>query len=85
MIRSMSSALSGLRNHQTKIDVIGNNIANVSTVGYKSSTTIFSDVLSQTITGATAPGANIGGTNSAQVGLGALLAGTVQSFGQGAL
>lgn len=85
MIRSMSSALSGLRNHQTKIDVIGNDIANVSTVGYKGVSTIFSDILSQQIGGATAPGGIVGGTNPAQVGLGSRLAGTVQSFAQGAL
>jgi flagellar hook protein FlgE len=85
MIRSMSSALSGLRNHQTKIDVIGNDIANVSTVGYKGVATIFSDVLSQTLSGATAPGGLTGGTNANQVGLGSRLAGTVQTFAQGAL
>ena len=45
MIRAMSSALSGLRNHQLMLDVVGNDIANVSTVGFKSSTPIFSDLL----------------------------------------
>lgn len=85
MIRSMSSALSGLRNHQTQIDVIGNDIANVSTVGFKGSTTVFSDVLSQTLSGATAPGGDTAGRNPAQVGLGSRLVGTLQSQGQGAL
>ena len=85
MIRSMSSALSGLRNHQVMLDVVGNDIANVSTVGFKSSTTLFSDVLTQTLRGAGAPGGNAGGTNPAQIGLGSRLAGTVQSFTQGAL
>ena len=85
MIRSMSSALSGLRNHQVMLDVVGNDIANVSTVGFKSSSTVFSDVLTQTLTGAGAPGATTGGTNPAQIGLGSRLVGTVQSFTQGAI
>lgn len=85
MIRSMSSALSGLRNHQVMLDVVGNDIANVSTVGFKSSSTVFSDVLTQTLNGATAPGAATGGTNPAQIGLGSRLSGTVQSFTQGAI
>ncbi len=85
MIRSMSSALSGLRNHQAMIDIVGNNIANVSTVGFKSSTAVFSDVLSQTLNGAGRPSATTGGTNPSQIGLGSKLAGTVQSFQQGAI
>lgn len=85
MIRSMSSALSGLRNHQTMLDVVGNDIANVSTIGFKSSSTVFADVLSQTLSGAGAPGGQTGGTNPAQIGLGSRLVGTVQSFTQGAL
>lgn len=85
MIRAMSSALSGLRNHQTMLDVVGNDIANVSTVGFKSSTTVFSDVLTQTLQGAGAPTATAGGTNPAQIGLGSRLVGTVQSFAQGAI
>ena len=52
MIRSMFSAISGLRNHQTMMDVVGNNIANVNTTGFKSSSTVFSEVLSQTVRGA---------------------------------
>lgn len=85
MIRAMSSALSGLRNHQLMLDIVGNDIANVSTVGFKSSTPIFSDLLTQTLNGAGAPTAGLGGTNPAQIGLGARLAGTVQSFSQGSL
>lgn len=85
MIRSMSSALSGLRNHQVMLDVVGNDIANVSTVGFKSSSTVFSDVLTQTLNGASAPGATTGGTNPAQIGLGSRLSATVQSFTQGAI
>ncbi|HWL43428.1 MAG TPA: flagellar hook protein FlgE [Ilumatobacter sp.] len=85
MIRSMSSALSGLRNHQLMLDVVGNDIANVSTIGFKSSSTVFADVLSQTLSGAGAPGGQTGGTNAAQIGLGSRLVATVQSFTQGAL
>jgi len=85
MIRSMSTALSGLRNHQVMIDIVGNDIANVSTVGFKGSVAVFSDVLSQTLNGVQAPGGQTGGTNPAQIGLGARLAGTQQSFTQGAI
>jgi flagellar hook protein FlgE len=81
----MSSALSGLRNHQVMLDVVGNDIANVSTVGFKSSSTVFSDVLTQTLNGSSAPGSTVGGTNPAQIGLGSRLVGTVQSFSQGAI
>ncbi|MHB1137593.1 MAG: flagellar hook protein FlgE [Microthrixaceae bacterium] len=85
MIRSMFSAVSGLRNHQTMMDVVGNNIANVNTTGFKSSSTVFQDVLSQTLRGGGAAGANVGGTNPAQVGLGSRVAGTTTNFSQGAL
>lgn len=85
MIRSMSSALSGLRNHQVMLDVVGNSIANVSTVGFKGSSTVFSDVLTQTLNGASAPGAQTGGSNPSQIGLGSRLAATIQSFSQGAI
>ncbi|MCU1368303.1 MAG: Flagellar hook protein FlgE [Ilumatobacteraceae bacterium] len=85
MIRAMSSALSGLRNHQLMLDVVGNDIANVSTVGFKSSMPVFSDLLTQTLNGAGAPTTSLGGTNPAQIGLGSRLAATVQSFTQGSL
>ncbi|MGD9998700.1 MAG: flagellar hook protein FlgE [Ilumatobacteraceae bacterium] len=81
----MSAALSGLRNHQVMLDVVGNDIANVSTVGFKSSTTVFSDVLTQTLQGAGAPTATNAGTNPSQIGLGARLSGTIQNFTQGAI
>jgi len=70
MLRSLYSAISGLKNHQIKMDVIGNNIANVNTTGFKRSRVTFSTMLSQTLKGAGAPGENIGGTNAAQIGLG---------------
>lgn len=70
MMRSMFSGVSGLRNHQIRMDVIGNNIANVNTIGFKGSTVNFHDILSQTIQGAAQPQGNVGGTNPRQVGLG---------------
>lgn len=70
MMRSMYSAVSGLRAHQNKMDVIGNNIANVNTVGYKKGQMTFQEVFSQTIRGAGAPQDGRGGTNPQQVGLG---------------
>lgn len=70
MMRSMNSAVSALRNHQMRMDVIGNNIANVNTIGYKSSRVTFKDSLSQTLRGASGPDASRGGTNPQQVGLG---------------
>ncbi len=85
MLRSMFAAVSGLRAHETYMDVVGNNIANVNTTGYKSSSVLFQDVLSQTLRGAGAPaGTSTGGTNPAQVGLGVQLTGTQLNFAQGA-
>jgi len=71
-MRSLFSGVSGLKAHQQKMDVIGNNIANVNTVGYKASRVTFSDILNQTISGATSPDSNTGrgGINPMQVGLG---------------
>ncbi|GIO06156.1 flagellar basal-body rod protein FlgG [Brevibacillus reuszeri] len=72
MLRSMYSGISGMRGFQTKLDVIGNNIANVNTVGFKKGRVMFQDILSQNIQGAGAPGEEgKGGTNPTQVGLGA--------------
>ncbi|SDI93969.1 flagellar basal body rod protein FlgG [Natribacillus halophilus] len=70
MLRSMYSGISGLQNHQTKLDVIGNNIANVNTAGFKKGRFTFQDMISQQVQGATEPGADQGGTNPVQVGLG---------------
>ena len=83
MLRSMFSAISGLRAHQTKMDVVGNNIANVNTVGYKSQTTVFEDTLSQILRNGSAPTADTAGTNPAQVGLGVKVAGITTNFSQG--
>ncbi|AMQ07225.1 MULTISPECIES: flagellar hook-basal body complex protein [Sporosarcina] len=74
MLRSMYSGISGLRNFQTKLDVIGNNIANVNTYGFKKGRTIFKDLISQTVAGASAPGDARGGVNPKQVGLGSQIA-----------
>ena len=73
MMRSMYAGVSGLKIHQTKMDVIGNNIANVNTIGFKSSTVTFKDVYYQTSQSASGPNAETGaaGTNAMQVGLGA--------------
>ncbi|MEH7344878.1 flagellar hook-basal body complex protein [Bacillus sp. JJ1532] len=73
MLRSMYSGISGLRNFQTKLDVIGNNIANVNTAGFKKGRVTFKDAMSQTIAGASASTENRGGKNSMQVGLGSSL------------
>lgn len=74
MLRSLMTAVTGVRAHQTMLDVTGNNIANVNTVGYKKDFTVFQDLLYQTTQGATGPGANRGGINPAQVGLGVSVA-----------
>ena len=70
MMRSLFSGVSGLKGHQTRMDVIGNNIANVNATGFKSSRVTFADTLSQTQTAASAPGDTLGGTNPKQIGLG---------------
>lgn len=89
MMRSLFAAVSGLRNHQTRMDVIGNNIANVNTIGFKASRVTFEESLSQLIQSASRPpgGATggIGGTNPLQVGLGMRISSIDQIFTQGNL
>ncbi len=70
MMRSMYSGVAGLKNHQTRMDVIGNNIANVNTVGFKKSRVVFKDSLYQSIRGASSPTSSRGGINPMAVGLG---------------
>lgn len=70
MLKSLYSGVSGMRGFQTKLDVIGNNIANVNTVGFKAGRVMFKDILSQTISGVSAPDDTRGGVNAKQVGLG---------------
>ena len=85
MLRSLFSGVSGLRGHQLMMDVVGNNIANVNTSGYKGSSAVFQDLLSQVLSGAGAPTNEVGGTNPAAVGLGSRVAAIQTSFNQGAL
>ncbi len=83
MLRSLFSGISGLRTHQTMMDVTGNNIANVNTNGFKSSSTQFQDTLSQMLRAAGAPQGTTAGSNPSQVGLGVRVAGVTTNFGQG--
>ena len=83
MLRSLFAGISGLRVNQTMLDVTGNNIANANTTGFKSSTTVFQDTLSQMMTGGTAANAERGGTNPVQIGLGVQIATTSTNFNQG--
>ncbi|MCU1636128.1 MAG: flagellar hook protein [Cryobacterium sp.] len=83
MLRSLYSGISGLRSHQTMLDVTGNNIANVNTTAFKASAVQFQDTLSQMTQGAGGPQPETGGTNPAQVGLGVQVAGISTNFAQG--
>jgi len=85
MLRSFYSGISGLRNHQQAMDVVGNNLANVNTTGYKGSRTTFMDTLNQTVQGARAGSATSGGKNAMQVGLGMTVAAIDRDMNQGAL
>ena len=85
MMRSMFAGVSGIRAHQTMMDVIGNNVANVNTVGFKASRVLFSDALSQLVRGASGgTGEATGGVNPQQVGLGTKVAAVEMMFTQGA-
>ena len=83
MLRSMYSGISGMKNFQTKLDVIGNNIANVNTYGYKKGRVTFQDLMNQTVSGASRATDNRGGQNAKQVGLGSSLSSidTIQTQG----
>lgn len=84
--RALIAGVSGLNAHALKMDVIGNNIANINTTGYKSSTALFADLLSQTINGGTAAvSGGTGGQNPVQVGLGVTLSTVQTDFSQGSL
>ncbi|GIE97886.1 flagellar hook protein FlgE [Paractinoplanes rishiriensis] len=83
MLRSLYSGISGLHAHQQMMDVTGNNIANVNTVGFKASTMQFQDTLSQMLGAAGAPQNGQGGSNPAQVGLGVANAGILSNWAQG--
>ncbi len=85
MMRALFAAIAGLQNHITYMDVVGNNIANVNTQGFKASRITFQDMLSQTISGASSPTENRGGTNPQQVGLGMKIGGIDVMHTQGTL
>ena len=85
MMRSLFSGVSGLKNHQTRMDVIGNNISNVNTTGFKSSRVNFTDMLSQNLSGASSPQDGIGGTNPKQIGLGSAVGAVDMLFTNGSV
>ena len=74
MLRSLSSGVSGLRNHQMRMDVIGNNVANVNTVAFKAGRVVFKEGFAQMVESASRPAGDLGGTNPVQVGLGSAIA-----------
>jgi len=83
LINSLFSGVSGIRNHQAMLDVIGNNIANVNSIGYKGSRVTFSDTFNQFVRYGTNPTATAGGTNTFQVGLGMKLNSVDRNWNQG--
>mgnify|MGYP003479063681 CR=1 FL=1 len=85
MMRSLYSGVSGLQNHQTRMDVIGNNISNVNTVGFKRGRVNFQDMISQQLQGAAKPSEELGGVNPKEVGLGMTVAAIDNIFNQGNL
>ena len=85
MMRSLYSGVSGMQNHQTRLDVIGNNIANVNTTGFKKGRVNFQDMISQQLSGAAKPTEEVGGVNPKEVGLGVMVASIDTVFTQGNL
>jgi flagellar hook protein FlgE len=85
MMRAMFAAISGLKSHQTMLDVTSNDIANVNTIGYKSARTTFEDSLTQMTRGASASGSGVGGANAQQVGLGTQVGSIDNQMGMGSL
>ncbi|MGP1454366.1 MAG: flagellar hook protein FlgE [Treponema sp.] len=85
MMRSLFSGVSGMQNHQTRMDVIGNNIANVNTTGFKRGRVNFQDLISQQLSGASRPTEEVGGVNPKEVGLGVMIASIDTVHTQGAL
>ena len=85
MMRSLYSGVSGLQNHQTRMDVIGNNISNVNTTGFKRGRVNFQDMISQQVAGAAKPTEELGGVNPKDVGLGMTISTIEQVFTQGKL
>ena len=87
MMSSMTAAISGLKAHQTRMDVISNNIANVNTVGYKASRVTFKEAYSKQLSSATAPNEELGtgGTNPTQVGIGVSIITVSTNFTSGSI
>lgn len=85
MMRSLYAGVSGLQNHQVRMDVLGNNISNVNTTGFKKGRVNFQDMLSQTMAGAARPTEELGGVNPKQVGLGMTIASVDTIHTQGSL
>src|SRR4051794_13141391 len=85
MMRSMFAGVSGLRSHQLMMDVVGDNMANVNTPGFKSSRVVFQDTMSQMLRGGSAAGNGLGGVNAQQVGLGVRVASIDTIATQGAV
>ena len=85
MMRSLFSGVSGLQNHQTRMDVIGNNISNINTTGFKRNRVNFQDILYQQLNGASRPTEDLGGINPKEVGLGMSIAAIDTIHIQGAL
>jgi flagellar hook protein FlgE len=85
MLRALFAGVSGLRNHQTRLDVIGNNIANVNTVAFKASRVTFEEAYAQLLRGASRPSGTQGGVNPVQIGLGMNVGSVDQNFAQGNL
>lgn len=85
MTRSLMIGITGLRTHQQKLDVVANNLANMNTTGFKSQSTVFSDLMYQSLRQASGPITGNGGTNSVSIGSGSQLAHTNRNFSQGTL
>lgn len=85
MMRSLYAGVSGMQNHQTRLDVIGNNVANVNTTGFKRGRVNFQDMISQQMSGAASPTTEVGGVNPKEVGLGVTVAAIDTVFTQGNL
>lgn len=85
MMRSLYAGISGLRNFQTKMDIIGNNIANVNTTAFKSGRISFAETMAQSLAGEIAPSGDLGGVNPIQVGLGMRTLGIDTNFSQGSM
>ena len=85
MMRSLYSGVAGLQNHQVRMDVLGNNISNVNTTGFKKGRVNFQDLLYQQMSGAARPTEEVGGVNPKEVGLGMMIASIDTIHTQGSL